>query len=90
MIGQDGREMKPSPYVVETDAEKIKKLEDRINLLGRVITAEMTRVDTLRDMLIDAIKHQRIEKLEERIEKLEQLRKADRKILIDGSGIQPV
>ena len=56
---------------VETDAEKIEKLEDHIALLRRVITAEMTRVDGLRDMLIDAIKHQRIEKLEDRIKELE-------------------
>ena len=65
-------------------------MEERIALLEKAITDEMARVDTLRDMLIDAIKHQRIEKLEERIEKLEQLRKADLKILIVGSGIQPV
>ena len=65
-------------------------MEERIALLEKAITDEMARVDTLRDMLIDAIKHQRIEKLEERIEKLEQLRKADRKILIEGRGIQPV
>ena len=47
-------------------------MEERIALLEKAITDEMARVDTLRDMLIDAIKHQRIEKLEERIEKLEE------------------
>ena len=55
--------------LVETDAEKIEKLEDHIALLEKAITDEMARVDTLRDMLIKVTKlgreaNRRIEELE--------------------------